>query len=47
MEAIVKSNRKIIDVQYVGRTKDVLFFQGSDGKVYPEDALEFIEYYGG
>ena len=48
MKAILKSNRKVIvDVVYVGRTKNTKFYKDKEGKVYPEDELDFVEYYGG
>ena len=49
MKAILRGeNWKEIDVEYIGRTKEVRFYKDkNDGKVYPEDVLEFKEYYGG
>ena len=48
MKAYLKYDRKIIvDVVYVGRTQKVKFYKDKDGKVYPDDVLEFKEYYGG
>lgn len=49
MKAILRGeNWKEIDVEYIGRTQKVRFYKDkNDGKVYPEDALEFKEYYGG
>ena len=49
MKAILRGKRwKEIDVEYIGRTQKVRFYKDkSDGKMYPEDALEFKEYYGG
>ena len=49
MKAILQGKkRKEIDVEYIGRTQNVRFYKDkSDGKVYPEDALELKEYYGG
>ena len=48
MKAILKSNRKVIvDVVFIGRTKTTKFYKDKNGKVYLEDELEFLEYYGG
>ena len=48
MKARLKSNRKVIvDVVFIGETPKVRFYKDKDGKVYPEEELEFIEYYGG
>lgn len=47
MKAIVKHNRKVVDVVFVGETSKARFYKDKDGKVYEEDGLEFIEYYGG
>lgn len=49
MKAILRGKKwKEIDVEYIGRTQNVRFYKDkSDGKVYPEDALELKEYYGG
>lgn len=48
MKAILKSNKKVIvDVVFIGETTKTKFYKNKDGKVYTEDLLEFIEYYGG
>lgn len=47
MKAVLKTNRKVVDVVYVGRTSKVRFYKDKDGNVYPEDVLKFKEYYGG
>lgn len=40
--------KKEVDVEYIGETPKVKFYKDkNNGKVYPEDALEFKEYYGG
>lgn len=48
MKARLKSNRKVIvDVAFIGETPKTKFYKDKEGKVYPEDMLEFKEYYGG
>lgn len=42
-----KKKRTLLDVTYVGTTGKTRFYQDKDKKVYPEDALDFVEYYGG
>lgn len=49
MKAILKlgRERKEVDVKYVGKTHEVKFYQDTkDQRVYPEDVVEFKEYYG-
>lgn len=40
-------DKKLIDVEFIGKPRKTRFYKDKDGNVYPEDALEFIEYYGG
>lgn len=48
MKARVISTKKEVDVELIGKTTKVRFYKDkSNGKVYPEDALKFKEYYGG
>ena len=48
MKAILVTNRKIVDAEYIGETSTTRFYKDkNNGHVYPEDVLEFIEYYGG
>lgn len=47
MKARVISTKKEVDVEFIEETSKVRFYKDkSDGKVYPEDALKFKEYYG-
>ena len=48
MKAILRHNRKVIvDVVFIGETSKTKFYKDKDGKVYPEDVLDWVEYYGG
>jgi len=50
MRATLKSKppRKEVDVEYIGEISKGRYYKDThDGKVYPEDYLEFKEYYGG
>lgn len=40
-------HKKLIDVEFIGETSKTRFYKDKEGNVYPEDVLEFKEYYGG
>lgn len=47
MKAVLKYNRKVVDVVFIGATSKARFYKDKDGKVYTEKDLELIEFYGG
>ena len=46
-KAILIKTREVVFVRLVGETRKTRFYKDDNGHVYPEDALEFYEYYGG
>lgn len=48
MKIILKKNRQVIDVEYLGRTSKCAFYiDRKKGRVYTSDVVEAYEYYGG
>lgn len=46
-KAIIIKTREVVYVRLAGETRKTGFYKDDHGHVYPEDALEFYEYYGG
>lgn len=46
MKAILKSDRKVI-VDVIPYMTNKTFIDTKTGRIYDEDELEFVEYYGG
>lgn len=46
IKAIIIKTREVVYVRLVGK-RPKRFYKDEHGHVYPEDALEFYEYYGG
>lgn len=47
MKAILKSDRRIIDVTFIGATSKTKFYKDKEGQLYVEEMIEIFEYYGG
>ena len=47
IKAILIKTRKAVYIRLVGKTPKTRYYKDEHGRVFPEDALEFYEYYGG
>lgn len=47
IKAIIIKTREVLYVRFLGTIRKTAFYYDEYGYVYPEDALEFYEYYGG